>query len=478
MGALVCGGLLLLGLILRAPLIVSLFASLVFGATAIVNLTSLGGSSPLIYTFFGAALLLAVAARRTFFTDLGLVFARFPSAFVICALVAYTCIGAIILPRFFAGETSALVTVRGPGGAGKVSETLLAPTGGNLTQSAYFVLSALMFFAIAIILLQRDNVRKVRAGFIAWASAQACLGMIDWTAKMAGAGDVLAPIRTANYAMLTEVEHGGFARISGGFSEASAFGGVTLACLAFTFADWKVSGSRWMLVLSVMLMFLLVMSTSSTAYVALAVVMVVVSLTIMQSLLAGRVGRSDLVLLASAFLGLLLVMFLYLADSQAFEPFIKLFDVTILNKSSSESAVERSHWNAVSLQSALDTYLLGIGVGSSRASSWIIAVVSQLGLFGSVLTLALALHFCRRIPPARRDCDIELVALHQGARAAALCGIVTGSIASGTADPGVMFFMALATVLACRHHVYADSSLGRFVGRRMQHPGQLRLSAR
>ncbi len=476
-GALVCVGLLLLGVILRAPSTVPLFASLVFGATAIINLPSLGGSSPLIYTFFIGITLLSVAAKRSFFADVGLVFARYPAAFVICGLVAYAVVGAYLLPRLFEGETNALVTMRGSGGAGRVVEAPLAPTGGNITQSGYFVLSALMFFAVAILLLRRENVRKVRLGYIAWASAQAILGMIDWTAKMVGAGDVLAPIRTASYAMLTEVEHGGFARIAGGFSEASAFGGVTLACLAFTFADWKVTGSRRMLVLSATLLFLLVMSTSSTAYVAFVVVMAAVSVMVLRSLLVGRVAMSDIVLVVAAFVGILAIMALYLVNSQAFDPFIRLFDATVLSKASSESAVERSHWNEVSLQSALDTYFLGIGIGSSRASSWVIAVISQLGGLGTVLMLVLVLQLWRRLPlPERRD-DVEIVALHQGARAAALCSLVTGSIASGGADPGVMFFMVLAVVSGCRYHIAEGSGLRRFPARRLARNRPLQWSA-
>ena len=40
--------------------------------------------------------------------------------------------------------------------------------------------------------------------------------------------------------------------------------------------------------------------------------------------------------------------------------------------------------NMRSLESVIDTVVLGIGIGSSRASSWIIAVVSQLGEIGIV----------------------------------------------------------------------------------------------
>ena len=80
------------------------------------------------------------------------------------------------------------------------------------------------------------------------------MGVIDLLGKLAGAGDVLAPIRTASYAMLTDVSLGGFARIAGAYSEASAFGGVSLACLAFSYTYWRKTKDRLARWLSVILL--------------------------------------------------------------------------------------------------------------------------------------------------------------------------------------------------------------------------------
>jgi hypothetical protein len=454
-GALVCLGLVLLGLVMRAPLVVPLFASLAFGSTAIVNLSSLGGSSPLIYTLFAAALILAVALRRRFWEDLGRVFARYPTAFTLCGLMAYVAAGAYLLPRLFEGKTTALVAKArsGSGGGSAIVEAPLAPTGGNITQTGYFLLGAFMFFAIAVLLLRRDYVRQVRLGYIVWASMHAATGLLDWIAKTLGAGDVLLPIRTASYSMLTETEHGGFARVVGAYSEASAYGGVTVACAVFTFADWKVTRSRPMLGLSILLFTLAFLSTSSTAYAALAVIAAAVGLSVLWALLTDKLSVTDLALTAALLLAIVLAAGIYLHDSRIFDPLVTLFEATVSNKATSESAVERSYWNSVSFQSALDTSLLGIGLGSSRASSLIVAVISQLGLVGSLLILIMIFVLTRKIADSdRAAAPREVLALHDGARAAAICGLVTGSIASGSADPGMLFFIALATTLACRHY--------------------------
>jgi hypothetical protein len=60
-GLLVCGALLLVAYYSRGMLIVALAASQVFGATAVVTLSFVGGSSPLIYTVFAGLLVAAVA---------------------------------------------------------------------------------------------------------------------------------------------------------------------------------------------------------------------------------------------------------------------------------------------------------------------------------------------------------------------------------------------------------------------------------
>jgi hypothetical protein len=140
-----------------------------------------------------------------------------------------------------------------------------------------------------------------------------------------------------------------------------------------------------------------------------------------------------------------------LYDDRKFDPVAQLFESTVLDKPLSASAQERTYWNLTSLQSFLDTGALGIGLGSSRASSWIIAVMSQMGLLGAMLMATLLWEISRGVGrPSSGQIDPEMRALHDSVRACALAWIVGASIMSGSADPGLLFFVALATVLACR----------------------------
>jgi hypothetical protein len=450
-GFLICGVLFAFAWFSEAPIVVALMASLAFGSTAIVTLSALGGSSPLIYVVFLVGLFATVALRRNIIGELGTVFARQPMAWVVVLLILYTVAGALLLPRLFEGQTMTFVPVRAGGGSGRIAEVPLAPVTGNITQSLYFVLTALSFFAFSVLLLQRKTLTAVKTGFFTWASVHAGLGYIDLFGKASGAGDVLEPVRSASYAMLTNVDVAGFWRIAGGYSEASAFGAMTVSLLAFSFTYWKRTDDWYALVLSLALSLLLVLSTSSTAYLAGGLLLMFVIASIVTSAVHDRLHSHDLLVLAAAIAVLAVGCGLALHDARTLEPFSNLFDNMILNKASSESGTERAYWNLRSLESVIDTVGLGIGIGSSRASSWIIAVVSQLGVIGTLMMGWLTLEILRGVGarPSRQE-DVKNFATADSARAACLAGLVTASISSGDADPGLRFYIALAAIFCCR----------------------------
>jgi hypothetical protein len=445
-GFVVCAGLLVFGCCLRAPLIIALMGSAALGSTAVVILTALGGSSPLAFTLFAFVLVLFVLVRRTTSSDLALAFTQYRAAWVALGLMCYVCLSAGLLPRLFAGQTSALVPA-----VGKIIEVALGPVVGNVTQTGYFVLGVLTFLALNVLLLRRANLQKMRRGFFFWCTLHAALGLTDFVSQLLGTGDVFEPIRTASYAMLTDGKVAGFFRITGGYPEASAFGGATLAPLAFAFTYWRRTRASLALMLSVILLVLLMLCTSTTGYVGVVIMSVPLIFALGRSMLTGRYSHNDLVLVALALLAVVVALSIYLANDRAFTPFLELLESAVLDKPLSTSAQERTFWNLTSLQSFVDTGGLGIGFGSSRASSWIIAVISQIGLLGAALMAALVMELPRGMSwPHSDQVDSEMRALHDSARACALALLLGETIAGGTADPGLLFFVALATVLACR----------------------------
>jgi len=445
-GLAVCAFLLVSAYCSRGMLIIGLVASLAFGATAAMTLTSLGGSSPLIYTVFAALLVTAVAARRRIWFDLGGVFGSIRPVWILTSLMAYAVIGALLFPRFFAGQTSVFV----PSKRGAVVEASLAPVSGNISQTGYFVLGGLTAVALCALLLHSNRIDQVRRGFFLWCILHIAMGVTDFLGKNAGAGDVLLPIKTASYAMITGAVEAGFSRITGAFSEASSFGSVSVACLAFSYTYWRKTKSRWAQGLAAILFFLTILSTSSTAYVALAILCVPVGLSIAASVFKGRVESDEILIAALMAMAGVAIMGISLFNSGMLEPFVRLIESTIIDKAGSTSGLERAYWNLKSVQAFFDTSGLGIGFGSSRASSWPIAVLSQLGLLGSLMMAILLGVLVRGLGNLRAWVDPETDAVVAGVRNAGLASILANSLAGGSADPGILFFIALAVVSATR----------------------------
>ncbi|WP_255876107.1 O-antigen ligase family protein [Sinorhizobium fredii] len=446
-GLLVCAGILLVGYLCRGPLIIGLIASLPFGATAFMTLSSLGGSSPLIYTFFAVLLVTAVAMRRRIWRDLGDVFGKIRPLWVLCSLMLYAIVGAWLFPRLFAGQIS--VFVQSPTRRGIV-EAALAPVSGNITQTGYFVLGGLTAIALCVLLLQEDRIESIRRGFLLWCGLHAGMGLLDLLGKLAGAGDILSPVRTASYAMLTEVTQGGYWRIAGANSEASAFGGGALTCLAFCYTYWRKTKSRLAQGLASLLLVLLVLSTSSTAYVGLAILSIPIALSIFRSFLAGRIDKDEILIIALIALAAATALSIVLYKEEFFAPFVHLIDSMVLSKSSSASGQERLYWNIKSLQAFINTSGLGVGLGSSRASSWPIAIASQLGLVGGIMMLTLLFVVFRGMGSLKQHVDRETNAVVSSVRACALASVVSSSLIGASADPGMFFFIALAVISTTR----------------------------
>ena len=184
-GLLICGGLWLVSRLSPEPSVTALFGSLAFGSTAVVILPSLGGSSPVIYVVFLGVLLATVALRPNAIHDLKAVFVQQPIAWVVLVLILYTIAGAILLPRIFAGETTTFVPVRDEG---RIAEVPLVPVTGNITQSLYFVLGALSFFAFSLLMLRRRTIAAIRLGFLIWATLHVSMGFLDLMGKLGGLG--------------------------------------------------------------------------------------------------------------------------------------------------------------------------------------------------------------------------------------------------------------------------------------------------
>jgi hypothetical protein len=409
--------------------------STLFGASAALVVTSMSNANVqpahLLLIFFAA-----FVALQPEFLRRGARCLQFPRAgFWLLLTVLYGVATAMVMPRLFAGLTN-VFAVRSDGGPMLIP---LAPSSGNLTQTAYFVGDFICFFSVYSCASTRAGLRAVAYGLLICAAVNLSFAAADLVTYWTGTGELLAFVRNASYRLLNDTEVSGFKRIVGSFSEAASFAYVTLGMLAFAGRLW-LSGvyPRWTLSLATLSVAALIFSTSTTAYVGLATFVAVAYLDSLFRTLTRTVTIQ--MFCFSCILPILLVTFvvvLALNDAQ-WSYVMDLFNTMVLNKLSSNSGIERTAWNGQALSAFLDTDGFGAGIGSLRASSFPVAVLGSIGVIGGLTYGAFLI--CILCGPRDHSGTLE-DAFQLSARWACLALLIAASIAASFIDLGLLFFI-------------------------------------
>lgn len=368
------------GLFLSPAFIVcAFFTSTLLGAAAAFNVNGAGISIP------PAHVMLIFLFIRLFFPReihqkivQSIAFGR--PGFWLVITVLTSVVTAYFMPRLFQGEVFVF-----PVRAQAVGLTPLEPATSNFTQSAYFIADAACFVILSGYAATRGGIRVlITAGLIA-ACVNLAFAGLDLLTYFTGTAELLSPIRNANYSMLVETDMGGFKRIVGSFTEASSFGGLTIGYFAFTSRLWLLGCSRRFTgFLALLSLIAILFATSSTGYVGLLGYLAVAYAEVLLRVIS-RPSTKQMQLFVLIGPPLVLVVGLAIALSDSLSSSAHdLFDMFLFEKLSSQSGVERSSWNANALQNFIDTFGLGVGNGSGRASSFVIAALSGLGIFGMV----------------------------------------------------------------------------------------------
>ena len=408
-----------------------------FGATAAFTLPSLG-NAPVTPAVAMVPVLVWRALSGRDINDAMPHLAPGRAGFWLLLLFVWGAATAVLMPRFFAGETYVFSTSRSSDFLG-VNRSLLAPNSTNITQTAYLALALIVFIAVSLLLEGKGRAEKfaMAVGTLGVANAiVAVLGLMEFEFGVVGP---VALLKNGAYAVFDNYEIGGLVRITGAFSESSAFAGFTMPLLAFVGSLWRSGFKRQMTgPLALLLLALLLFSTSTTAYVALVAYTVFLALT---AAWQGIVpGRQPLVLgwgtalcgasVAAACLALLLA-------PEAFATVWQFLDAVVMRKLETESGVERSSWNAQAWLNTMDTRGLGAGLGSVRASSFPFVLVSNVGFLGAGLFLAFVVRAA--VPPGGPvDGDVAITRL--AARHAMLAALIAASLAAAVFDLGPTFY--------------------------------------
>ena len=298
------------------------------------------------------------------------------------------CIATFFMPRFFAGQIE-VVPVRS---VGLFSTSMLFPTLQNVSQIVYTSISVFTVFVFSRVLRTPEMRQHALSALCLGALVTVFTGLIDFVSQSFSLQSALEIFRTASYTLLTEDEVMGSKRVVGLMPEASSFGGLVLSFLAgvYFFRRAMAPGllrDRIAPVLIVALLALVWLSTSSSAYLGLALFGVsLVAEWCWRLFAAGRNPYLRRGLATEFWLGMLgvgLLLAVALVAPQVFAPMITMIDLMVFQKSSTSSFEERSMWTQISWNALLSTHGLGVGMGGTRASNFVVALSSNAGFLGA-----------------------------------------------------------------------------------------------
>jgi hypothetical protein len=142
------------------------------------------------------------------------------------------------------------------------------------------------------------------------------------------------------------------------------------------------------------------------------------------------------------------LLLVIIAVPHVLTPMRDMFDVMVLQKSSTSSYEERSMWTRVSLNALLATDGLGVGLGGTRASNFAVALASNAGVLGAAFYFLFVMQtlLIRRAPQG----DAEGNALLSAVRWSCLPPFFTSLMIGTTPDFGLLnaFLFGFAVAIA------------------------------
>lgn len=418
------------------------------GGSAALLLPALGGSSipPL---QVGLVLVIIAAAMSPSRPLLLLPEAIRANRWLVC-FVFYGIATAILAPRLFAG-TMQVAPLKPLEYGGLFETALLAPSSQNLT-SAFYLFGTLLVALSAYLVTrtQRGGIAALISAGIAIAWTHVALGLIVMAARGTPLNSLLDLIRNGNYAQLDQ-GYQGFVRIRGLFPEPSAYAEFGFAFMVMNAELWYRGirpGATGPAAFALALM--LIFSTSSTAYVALAAYLL---FFVLRVFFMPRLAPATRV---RQFGSAVVVILVLLATMTLLVPelplkFVEMINGMTVGKSDSLSGQQRLFWALQGWSTFINSYGLGVGPGSFRSSSLLTAILGSTGVIG---TAAFILYVIAVVQPHRQSTYGRANLLEHsigGAFAvAALFSLVPAATSSSKADPGTNFALLAGAALALR----------------------------
>lgn len=426
------------------------------GGSAAVVVTALGGASISPAHLALGFLIVRILAHRGVGEAIKSAFLA-NIAFVIFA--AYAAAGAFALPRIFRDQLD-VVPMRPAGLRSLFDAFPLEPTSQNVTTAVYIIGTLLLAMCAYVAARQAQGaVRFVKTACVLVA-IHCALGIASAVAGDTVIGRILALFRNGSYAQV-EQQVGGFVRIAGIFPEASAYASYSVGWLALMTELWfrdilpRRTGPMAALMAAV-----LICSTSSTAYLSLAVyaALIVVRLLLFPNFLTFRKFLS----LATFCFAAVLLACLFLALKPALaQTLLSVLERMTVAKAGSDSGLQRAFWAKQGLTAFVTSHGLGIGAGSFRSSSIMTAIIGSVGVIG---TTAFVAYLARIVMPLRSSTYFGAADPVEGvgvaASWAALVSLVPQAVSGPSPDPGLLFAILAGVSLGLRRRTAEVRSLG------------------
>jgi hypothetical protein len=282
-------------------------------------------------------------------------------------------VGAVFLPRVFHGVAHAMLS---RGSINTAAVTPVSPGGTNIIQAFYLVMNLVLFYiAATLVAARKDGLEWAMKGVGAGLLFACVLGLYQVVAFYTGLpwpADIINS--NAGVGQFPDQMAGSLKRITSTFWEPSLLGYSFVGCLGIF-----LLGGRH-IALGLLALCVLLLSTSSLGYFGLAALVLV-------WIFSDRAASARMKWRVA--LSLAAVCVLFVVADQVFLDGVVLEDL-VLNKAESSSGVGRSTADRLALVTFMESGGLGVGVGTTRASSFAATLLATTGLPGFIAFMAFA----------------------------------------------------------------------------------------
>jgi hypothetical protein len=328
--------------------------------------------------------------------------------FPLILLAVWAIIGAFLLPHIFAGAI--VFSPRVGIDAGVTAHTLLHFGSTNISQAMYMFFYPLLLFCVSVFVSKNPEsailaIKLIIIGFFIVLFVAAYEGLARLFELPFPAELLHNSIRNAisspwNFHSLTS-----FIRISSTFNEPSylsyylsgIYGGWL--CYALKNIDFNLVGRRNTYILLFLCAFLVFITMSTTGYIALFFLTGVFGIRV---LFTKSCHTKEFFFYISCFCVLFILSAILLMNTNILDKIYTALKFVLFSKRESTSYLSRSASDLNALNLFAETWGIGVGLGSTRPSSLLLAMLANLGILGYIFFIWFAVNVVKILKIIKR----------------------------------------------------------------------------